>query len=122
MRSGDRAGLAALQANYGFVGVEQSAAGPALVMVSGNAEQEQVQARFPLTQSVVYLQIRADFEDQRDQATFWYSLDQKQWTRIGKPLVMEYTLPHFMGYRFALFSYATEQTGGRAAFDYYRVE
>jgi len=122
LRSGDRAGLAALQANYGFVGVEQTDSGRALVMVSGNAEQEQVQARIPLTQSTVYLQIRADFEDQRDQASFWYSLDQEQWTRIGEPLTMEYTLPHFMGYRFALFSYATEQTGGRAAFDYYRVE
>ncbi len=123
LRAGDRAGLAALQANYGFVGVEQSDSERSLVMISGNSEgEERVHERIALAESVVYLQIRADFEGRRDRATFWYSLNQEQWTRVGEPLAMEYTLPHFMGYRFALFSYATEQTGGRAAFDYYRVE
>lgn len=122
LRDGDRAGLAALQANHGFVGVEQSDSERSLVMIGGDEGEERVQERIALAESVVYLQIRADFEGQRDRATFWYSLDQEQWTEIGEPLAMEYTLPHFMGYRFALFSYATEQTGGRAAFDYYRVE
>ena len=34
---------------------------------------------------------------------------------------MAYTLPHFMGYRFALFNYATKNAGGAADFDYFRV-
>jgi len=43
------------------------------------------------------------------------------WTAIGKPLQMAYTLPHFMGYRFALFNYATKTEGGFVDFDYFRV-
>jgi hypothetical protein len=34
---------------------------------------------------------------------------------------MNYTLTHFMGYRFALFNYATKSTGGSVDFDYFRV-
>ncbi|WP_372490047.1 hypothetical protein [Chitinophaga sedimenti] len=34
---------------------------------------------------------------------------------------MAYTIPHFMGYRFGLFNYATKTAGGYADFDYYRI-
>jgi hypothetical protein len=34
---------------------------------------------------------------------------------------MAYTLPHFMGYRFGLFNFATQTTGGFVDFDYYRI-
>ena len=34
---------------------------------------------------------------------------------------MVYTLPHFMGYRFALFNFATQTPGGAVDFDYFRV-
>ncbi|MDB5245618.1 MAG: glycosyl hydrolase 43 family protein, partial [Segetibacter sp.] len=33
-----------------------------------------------------------------------------------------YTLPHFMGYRFALFNYATKNVGGSVDFDYFRIQ
>jgi hypothetical protein len=36
---------------------------------------------------------------------------------IGDELEMRYTLPHFVGYRFGLFNYATKEAGGRADFD-----
>ena len=54
-------------------------------------------------------------------ARCFYSLDGEQWLALGKPLKMAYTLPHFMGYRFALLNYATKAAGGSADFDYYRV-
>jgi hypothetical protein len=34
---------------------------------------------------------------------------------------MAYTLPHFMGYRFGLFNYATKQAGGSVDFDYFHI-
>ena len=34
---------------------------------------------------------------------------------------MSYTLPHFMGYRFGLFNFATQEPGGHADFDYFRI-
>jgi len=41
--------------------------------------------------------------------------------RLVLPLQMAYTLPHFMGYRFGLFNYATKASGGYADFDYFYV-
>ncbi len=35
---------------------------------------------------------------------------------------MEYTLPHFMGYRFGLFNHATMTPGGAVDFDFYRID
>jgi beta-xylosidase len=74
-----------------------------------------------LTQDAVYLKVECDFRDRADRARFFHSSDGQQWTAIGKPLRMTYTLPHFMGYRFALFNYATKTAGGIVDFDYFRV-
>ena len=63
----------------------------------------------------------ATFGDGSEKAHFYYSLDGNRWARIGSALGMEYTLPHFMGYRFALFNFATINAGGYVDFDYYRV-
>ena len=40
---------------------------------------------------------------------------------IGTQLKMAYTLPHFMGYRFGLFNYATKDIGGFVDFDWFRI-
>lgn len=75
----------------------------------------------PLEAETVRLRIDCDFRERRDVARFYYSYDGASWQEIGEPLQMRYTLPHFMGYRFGLFSYATQEAGGVADFDYYRV-
>jgi beta-xylosidase len=69
----------------------------------------------------VYFKADCDFTDKTDKAYFYYSLDGKAWTAIGSTLKMSYTLPHFMGYRFGLFNYATKTTGGYADFDFFRI-
>ena len=74
-----------------------------------------------LSRDVVYLKVECDFRNRADLARFFHSFDGRQWTVIGKPLRMMYTLPHFMGYRFALFNYATRTVGGFVDFDYFRV-
>lgn len=79
-------------------------------------------ATVPLNQNRIYLRVICDFTNQTDKAYFAYSLNGGNWTTIGNTLQMSYTLPHFMGYRFALFNYATKSTGGYADFDYFRVE
>jgi beta-xylosidase len=66
--------------------------------------------------------VECDFRDRVDTARFYHSRDGRQWTAIGQPLRMKYTLPHFMGYRLALFHYATKTAGGCADFDYFRVD
>ncbi|MBR5760103.1 MAG: hypothetical protein IKX88_16065, partial [Thermoguttaceae bacterium] len=71
--------------------------------------------------STLFLKVDCDFTNRKDEAYFYWSLNGEQWKRIGPSLRMVYTLPHFMGYRFGLFNYATSQSGGSADFDYYRI-
>jgi len=122
LQAGDFAGLGVLQRRYGLVGVQASASGKAIVMVSAESERPVELQRLPLTQHKVYLKIECDFRDRKDVATFFYSLDGKAWQPVGGPLKMAYTLPHFMGYRFGLFNYATQRPGGYADVDYFRLE
>ena len=78
--------------------------------------------RLPLSQNIVYFKIECRFNDRSDQADFYYSMDGKSWNVIGRKLKMSYTIPHFMGYRFGLFSYATRDAGGFVDFDFFRIE
>jgi beta-xylosidase len=118
MKDGDFAGLALLQRRYGLVGVKNKA----IVMISAESEKPVEVQSIPLSTSKVYFKIECDFTDMKDRAVFYYSLDGKSWSPIGNGLKMAYTLPHFMGYRFGLFNYATKQVGGFVDFDYFRIE
>jgi beta-xylosidase len=121
MKAGDCAGFIALQRRYGLVGVKMEEGTKYLVMISAESNEPVELDRIPLDKKKVHLKIDCDFNERTDIAYFYYSLDGKKWTAIGKPLQMSYTLPHFMGYRFGLFNYATETPGGYVDFDYFRV-
>ncbi|HLJ54597.1 MAG TPA: glycoside hydrolase 43 family protein [Chthonomonadaceae bacterium] len=121
MREGDCAGLGLLQRKYGFVGVRIEAGAPTIVMVSAESGAAETKQAVPLGRKRVLLRADCDFENRRDRAAFFFSLDGKAWQPIGQPLKMAYTLPHFMGYRFALFNFAAKSPGGFADFDYFRV-
>jgi beta-xylosidase len=121
MKDGDFAGLAALQKNYGFVGVKMSEASRSIVVVNAKSPTPAEVESVPLTQGTVFLKLEIDYRNRADKAYFYYSLDGATWKAIGKPLQITYTLPHFMGYRFALFNYATKTAGGFVDFDYFRV-
>lgn len=121
LKDGDVAGMVALMGRYGYVGVKKLGEKFSVVAVSAvtgsPVELESVQ----VGSSRVYLKIECDFRDGRDEATFFYSLDGKTWTSIGKPMKLRYDLTHFMGCRIGLFNYATRTAGGHADFDFYRV-
>ncbi|MBV4358862.1 glycoside hydrolase family 43 protein [Pinibacter aurantiacus] len=121
MKDGDVAGLCLLQHKFGLVGVKASANGKAIVMIdSQSGKTEEIQS-FPLTQRLLYLKAECDFRNKVDTARFYYSLDGKMWLPIGTTLKMEYSLAHFMGYRFGLFNYSTKDAGGYADFDYFHI-
>jgi beta-xylosidase len=122
MKEGDFAGLSLLQRNYGLVGVKFENGKKSIVMVNTKDDQPLIQESIPLTQKRIYLKATCDFTDKKDEAQFYFSLDGKNWSSIGITLKMSYTLPHFMGYRFGLFNYATAQTGGFVDFDYFRIK
>jgi len=121
LTDGDFAGLALLQKNYGLVGVKADGGANFIVMVNAGSGLPAEVQRVPLMQTNVILKAECDFENRTDKARFFYSLDGKSWNPIGSQPKMAYTLPHFMGYRFGLFNFATKTPGGYADFDYFRV-
>lgn len=125
LKDGDTAGLIALQAQYGYVGVKQEDGNRSIVMVRTEGRGRDIQVReiesVPLDQDTAYFRIDCDFRNRTDKATFSYSMDGESWTRIGDTLQMAYTLPHFMGYRFGLFNWASKTAGGHADFDFYHT-
>ena len=121
MKNGDVAGLAALQANYDYVGVKMENGKKSIVMVNADGGEAQEIENIPIDQDRVYLRADFNFYRHADDADFYYSLDGTTWNKIGNTLNMSYTIPHFMGYRFAIFNYATQSTGGYVDVDYFHV-
>jgi len=92
-------------------------------------------ASVPLDGDIAYLRVEVDVapvdapaEDEyklnarrKDQSYFYYSTDGKTWTRIGNAIRMPYSMPHFMGYRFGIFNFATKEIGGYVDVDYFRI-
>jgi beta-xylosidase len=117
MKDGDFAGLILLQKKYGAIGVVTEGKQKFVVMKTESGQVEKVKIK----QKNIYLKAECNFLDMKDVSTFFYSTDNKTWKRIGNDLHMSYTLPHFMGYRFGLFNYATKNPGGHVDFDYFRI-
>ena len=83
---------------------------------------KKVVAEVPLKKDRIWLRIDADFRpgDTRDIAKFWYSLDGKEWTRIGDDYRMRFDWQRFfMGTKFAIFNYATREAGGYVDVDWF---
>lgn len=121
MHDGDFAGLGLLQKNYGLVGVKAENKSKSIVMINAESGEALEINNIPLSQNKVYLKIDCDFRERTDRANFFYSLDGQSWISIGNSLKMSYTIPHFMGYRFGLFNYATINPGGFVDFDYFHI-
>jgi beta-xylosidase len=123
MNDGDFAGLGILQERYGQIGVKKEGKKFYLKMVNGEERPVSVADSLLLKKvKAVYLKVDCDFTDKRDEAVFSYSLDGQDWKPFGNTLHMKYTLTHFMGARFALFNYASKQSGGYVDFDYFRIK
>ena len=61
----------------------------------------------------IWLRIDANFIPRTDIATFSYSLDGKEWTKIGGDFRMGFDWQRFfMGTKFGIFNYATKKVGG----------
>lgn len=129
MKDGDYCGLGALGYLYGFVGVLCENDKKYIVMYNtfygeGYDPITFEEQRVPLNQDYIYLKVDFIFyndNEKIDKAYFYYSLDGDNYYQIGSSLNMQFSLNYFVGYRFALFSYATKETLGYVDFDYFRV-
>ncbi len=132
MADGDRAGFAAFNGDSGVLTIEDNDGQLSLVMSSQKSIFKEPdhsvigvdvdeQARIPLNQGKVWLRIEGDFK--HDYARFAYSLDGEEWIPVGKSVKMAFDYQRFfMGSRFALFNYATRQTGGYVDVDYFHYQ
>jgi len=122
MKEGDIAGLSLLQKEYGLVAVKVENGSKKIVMIHASKGIPKEIASVALNQDKVYFKAECDFKDRADKGKFYYSLDGKEWIPIGNTIKLPYTIPHFMGYRFGLFNYATKNTGGYVDFDWFRIK
>ncbi len=121
MKNGDFAGLLLLQKKYGWIGVKDVNGTKSIVMINAESGTPVEVESVALNQKIVYLKADCNFTNRTDKSYFYYSLDGKTWTALGSVLKMAYTIPHFMGYRFGLFNYATKNIGGFADFDFFHI-
>ena len=152
MKDGDCAGLAAFNSDSGVLTIKKQGKKLTLEMSEQTCsltEREKAVEHYdekviesvnltsllsPLS-TKIWLRIDADFRPQAehkggmpgaDLATFYYSLDGQQWTRIGSDYKMSFDWRRFfMGTKFGIFCYATKKKGGYvdvAQFDYHRLK
>ncbi|MBE9926051.1 family 43 glycosylhydrolase [Cellulosimicrobium cellulans] len=136
MLDGDVAGLAVYGRSFAYAGVQQVDGERTLGLVTrlqpftDTIDREAVESFVPGSQvplgerTNVHLKADADFASPNGQlwVQYSFSLDGRTWQPLGPrqgPLVMDWSLSHFMGYRFGLFSYAKELTGGHVDFDHF---
>jgi hypothetical protein len=115
MKEGDVAGLAVFQDPHAYIGVKQTNGKKYLVMVNNGKTIDSI----AIKQTTVYLQTIAGNSSKK--AYFTYSFDNKTFNTIGNELTMKFSLTMFVGNKFALFNYATRETGGYVDIDWFRM-
>lgn len=122
LKEGDVAGLGLLQKHYGWIGVKVKDGQKVLQLELIEQENPIIYEGKKIASDRIRFKAYGDFQDRKDLASFFYSEDDGEtWTQLGPQLKMSYTLPHFMGYRFALFYYATSDPGGKVDFSDFRI-
>jgi beta-xylosidase len=121
MRDGDRAGLALLRDSSAWIGIKRDGGTTRVVMVNGltmdgnwNTTGTGTEvASAALSGGRIWLRAGADIRPGAARpGTFSYSTDGTNFTRLGPAFTMGNTWQFFMGYRFAIFNYATQALGG----------
>lgn len=130
MKDGDIAGLAIFQDPYGYIGVKRDGNKNYVVMVNNGEVIDSVETDAntlyfradPIFGSGAAPLYGGEVTPGTRMASFYYSTDGENFTRLGNELQMEFRLTIFTGNKFCLFNYATEETGGYVDFDWFRME
>ncbi|MCG2616234.1 glycoside hydrolase 43 family protein [Terrimonas sp. NA20] len=133
MKDGDVAGLSAFNGHAGNLAVIMENGKKFLTMATNVVDMDNAKtvlgvnpeekARVDLTTDIIYLRVDADFNLNRDIATFYYSLNNKDWNKIGIDFAMRFDYTKlFMGSKFAIFNYATKSLGGWVDVDFFKYE
>ena len=135
MKPGDRAGIAAFNGDSGVLTVYCADKTKHLMLTDESVQLSEdtktvtgIDCKFvlkepiPVKSNIIYLRMTADFVKGRDTARFFYSFDGRRWQPVGGNYKMRFDYRRFfMGTRFAIFNYATEEKGGWVDIDAYRM-
>lgn len=133
MKDGDRAGLSAFNDHAGVLEVAREGDALTLSMKAEEVSLDNKDKRVTDVKSevrgavdlgdtkTVYLRVDGNFRRGKDIATFYYSLDGKDWKQLGTDFKMRFDFRRFfMGTKFGIFNYATKAAGGYVDVDYFR--
>ncbi len=133
MKHGDVAGFSAFNGDSGILSVVKEGKEKFIVFSTNEVSldsktkaitgvKKEEKKRIPLNSDKVFLRIDANFNLGKDLADFYYSTDQKNWTEMAKDYKMIFDYRRFfMGSKFAVFNYATKNTGGFVDVDFFRI-
>lgn len=126
LQEGDRAGICILQDPYAMLAVEAKGGKYQLVwredtLRTNSSFTPSEETTTVEIDSIIYL--RASVTYSTSKTKFYYSLDNTTFTAIGGETTLGYNLSVFVGARFGLFCYATQEgSNGYADFDWFSTE
>jgi len=123
MSDGDVAGLAAFRDSSAYIGLKKASGATRVVMSSGHTLSTSdwstsgmgtEVASANLSDSKVWLRVEANVRTDNGggNARFSYSTNGTDFTALGNTFTMTKDWQYFLGYRFAIFNYATSALGG----------
>jgi beta-xylosidase len=121
MKDGDRAGLALLRDSSAWVGIKRDKGAFRVVMEENLTMDKKWQTTStgteveadPVSGGRIWLRASADIRPGAGRtAKFSYCTDGRSFRPIGTPFVLNNHWQFFMGYRYAIFNYATQSLGG----------
>ena len=134
MKDGDIAGFSAFNGDSGLLSVKNENNKKYLTMSTNivslseteklilNVDAQEIEG-VTLTNDKLFLRIDCDFRLNHDIATFYYSYNNQDWTKIGSDFKMKFDYRRlFMGTRFAISNYATKVTGGYVDVDFFSYD
>jgi len=114
---GNLAGLAVANVPYAFIAASRQGGETRICMVDNG---KLVAESAPLATCEIHLKAQADADGF---ARFFFSTDGLDFTPLGEPFLMQFTVKTFLGNRFGLFCFQTKDgSPGIADFDYLRRE
>lgn len=133
MKPGDRTGLAMLRDSSAYVGIINNNGTLRVSMVQGlsmdsnwntvSTGSEVAGVNLPGNTAKIWLRAFANIEPGSGRtATFYYSTDGSTYQAIGSPFTLNNAWEFFMGYRYAIFNFATSSLGGSVQVDSFDME
>lgn len=130
MKDGDHTGLSLFRDKSAYIGVKRDGGKNKVIMVNGidmDAKWNPIhpgteKASQDVSQTKIYLRAAADVRPGNGhQAKFSYSTDGSSYRSLGDALSMGSSWEFFIGYRFAVFNFATQALGGSVTVEKFDV-